>query len=273
MAKRKRTTTQAIIAKRLKEGRGKGTGANYKPWLTIQDVASLGRTARVLGMKTGRRHELLSQLEADCFEILDWAEHVVDIREQFPLLPLEETIEIAEQLGFAHPKDPKTGEQIVLTTDFHLTIQGSLGVFYTALTIKPSAELENPRVIEKFEIERCYYQKRNTSWRISTELDIPQVIVRNIKWFRNCYNLPSLSSSGLSDRDVIRAKRLLVELLNERKEPLTTITADCDDRLGFQPGQSLSLVRHMLARRELLVDISQPINPRKELLLLPAQSS
>ncbi len=40
MAKRKRTLTDKLIEKRIKEGRGQGIGADYKPWLTVQDVPS-----------------------------------------------------------------------------------------------------------------------------------------------------------------------------------------------------------------------------------------
>lgn len=41
MAKRKRTST---VEKWIKEGRGTGIGADYQPWLKIQDVSSLGRS-------------------------------------------------------------------------------------------------------------------------------------------------------------------------------------------------------------------------------------
>ena len=48
MSKRKRTSE---IEKWIKEGRGSGIGINYKPWLKIQDVSSLGRSTRLKGIK------------------------------------------------------------------------------------------------------------------------------------------------------------------------------------------------------------------------------
>ncbi len=39
-----------------KEGRGRGRGTSYKPWLTIQDVASHGRSHRIAGISNGRVH-------------------------------------------------------------------------------------------------------------------------------------------------------------------------------------------------------------------------
>ncbi len=41
-----------------------------------------------------------------------------DIREQFPLLPLAETIVIAEELGIKHPTIPKTNEPDGLIFNF-----------------------------------------------------------------------------------------------------------------------------------------------------------
>ena len=51
MSKRTRTSK---IEKWIKEGRGSGVGADYKPWLNIQDVSSLGRSTRLKGIKTNR---------------------------------------------------------------------------------------------------------------------------------------------------------------------------------------------------------------------------
>jgi hypothetical protein len=269
MAKRKRQTTQAVIEKRIEEGRGQGTGFNYKPWLTVQDVSSTGTCKRIKGLKTGRRHELLSQHEVRYFHILDWSPIVEDIQEQYPLLPLSETLEIAEKLGIGHPTDPKTQEPIVMTTDFYIAIRQSMGVSYQARTVKPSDQLENERTIEKFEIERQYWLTRNISWGIVTEREFPPVIAKNIDWISKRFDKDQLS---LSERQILDAKKLLIQWIAQRDEPLTEITGDCDDKLGLEPGDSLSVVRHMLARRELLIDLNQPINPRKRLVLLKAPS-
>jgi hypothetical protein len=46
--------TRLMKQKFLKDGRGRGEGAHYLPWLTIQDVPSSGRSTRALGSTTGR---------------------------------------------------------------------------------------------------------------------------------------------------------------------------------------------------------------------------
>lgn len=110
IAKRKRNID---INKRLKEGRGSGRVKDYKPWLP-----SLGRATRLKGIKTQRQYELLLGQERNYFYILDFLNIVEDIPEQYPLLPIEETILIANELGIEHSKNPETGEYNVMTTDF-----------------------------------------------------------------------------------------------------------------------------------------------------------
>ncbi len=161
MAKRKRSID---IDKMIKEGRGQGIGVEYKPWIRIQDVPSLGRSTRLKGIKTKRQHEFLSDMERNYFYLLEFSDSIVDIREQFPLLPLEDTILIAEELGLEHPKNPTTGESIVMTTDFFISIKNNNEFYEVARTIKAKDELMNRRILEKFEIERVYWQKRNIDW-------------------------------------------------------------------------------------------------------------
>jgi hypothetical protein len=105
------------IARFQKEGRGQGRGADYHPWLTIQDVPSQGRSHRLKGIKTGRVHHLLSDIERDIFYLFDWADAVTDIREQFPL-DRDITRRIADDLGVIHPRDVGSGTPLVMTTDF-----------------------------------------------------------------------------------------------------------------------------------------------------------
>ena len=75
-------------------------------------------------------------MERNYFYLTEYPDFVVDIREQFPLLPLEETIVIADELGIKHPTDSKTHEPIVMTTDFLLTVDKGEGLVELARTIK-----------------------------------------------------------------------------------------------------------------------------------------
>ena len=90
----------------IKDGRGQGEGTEYKPWLQIGDFSSQGCGHRIRDHITGCIHHLFSDLEANYYHILAWADAVIDIREQYPLLPRDATESIAEKLGYRHPKEP-----------------------------------------------------------------------------------------------------------------------------------------------------------------------
>ena len=106
MAKRNRGSSPKVNKRREKEGRGTGRGANYKPWLLILDVPSIGLATRDKGWITQREHHFMSKLEWQYFYLLEWSLIVTDIREQFPL-DLEETLAIAKSLGIPHPSNRK----------------------------------------------------------------------------------------------------------------------------------------------------------------------
>ena len=100
-------------AGKRREGRGKGHGADYKPWIKIREFNSAGTTANVVDWKHGRTTQLLSQGEEWYYYALRWDDNVLDIREQFPLFEPEDTVRIADSFGFKHPKDRST----TMTTD------------------------------------------------------------------------------------------------------------------------------------------------------------
>ena len=95
MSKRKTELTEKKIAEMEKEGRGQGTGEDYKPWINIQDFPSNGLATRER-VENKSHPPILSKLERDYFYVLEWNNIVVDIREQFPLTR-EDTWHIADE--------------------------------------------------------------------------------------------------------------------------------------------------------------------------------
>lgn len=128
-------------------------------------------------------------MERNYFYLTEYSGFIIDIREQFPLLSLEETLVIADELGIKHPVDPKMGEPIVMTTDFLLTVNKGEGRVELARTIKMKDELLKECILEKFEIERVYWEKRGVDWGIVMELEIPKTLARNISYIHDYYNI------------------------------------------------------------------------------------
>ena len=175
MAKRKRTNTHRGIEENynlIPHGKA------YKPFILIQDVPSLGRSSRLRGIKTGRQHEFLSDLERNYFMILEFSDFVLDIREQFQL-ELKETLLIAEDLGIKHPTHPVTKEPITMTSDFCITQKKGETTEDIIRTTKYKQDLIDRRVIEKFQIEKTYWQSKGIHWGIVTEDEVDRIYSQN----------------------------------------------------------------------------------------------
>lgn len=261
MSKRKRNLDQSKIEKMIKDGRGQGVGESYKPWILIQDVPSLGRSTRLRGIKTNRQHELLSDLERDCFYILEFADEVVDIREQFPLLPLEETLLICNELGIKHPRNPKTNEPIVMTTDFLVTTNMHNEVLDRALTVKYKDDLMDERVIEKFEVERRYWSSRNIEWGIVTEEEVNKTFAKNISFIHSYFDLRDIDSlKNIHPEDLIDLKIAYLKRFNMNNITLRTVSNIFDKDMLLEEGTGIVILKHLIINKIIEIDLSQPIS-------------
>lgn len=126
MRKRRRATPENVNAW-IRRGDGQGEGRNFRPFFHVRDVPSRGRSHILVGLRTGRTHHYLSDIEYNYHLLAEFASEVIDIREQFALLPWGETQSIASALRIRHPVYPCTHTPIVMTSDIVLTIAGSSG--------------------------------------------------------------------------------------------------------------------------------------------------
>lgn len=271
MAKRPRRYSESTTDKRTKEGRGHGRGAKYNPWVYTHDVPSKGRAWRTKGWKTERPHHLLSDLEHNYQLIKDWDPSVVDIREQYPLLPLEETLAIAEECNIRHPNvhhPTKRGVVIpvVMTTDFVLTISEGINTYDQARTLKYAKDLESQRTLEKLEIERRYWARRNIDWAIVTEHEISRVLAQNILILHK--HLTIEDRVALPEATIREAAAMLTSDVLQSTCSLSKIALECDEQLRLQPGTCLTIAYHLMATRQWKIDMFAPIQPGNRLILL-----
>lgn len=255
------------MSSRNRKQRGTGTGADYDPALHVMDVPSRGLSHRVLGWHTNRVHHLLSDLEYWFFLVMEWQREVTDFREQYPL-PLEETRVIADRLGVKHPTHPRTKALVQMTTDALVTVTRGHQIREVARTLKYADALASMRTLEKFEIERLYYQAHQMDWGIVTERDIPMILAKNVEFVHRARWVSACAP--LTEVEMKRVARTLKPEILKGTSPLRDLTSWCDDTLGFTDGTSLRVVRHMIANRHLPVDMGSPIKPTEPLTLLHA---
>lgn len=154
----------------------------YQTGIKIQDFPSKGRVSRIKGRTTGRLHHLLSDLETNIFYLLDYDEKVTDIKEHYPLLDLMDINVDLDNIDLKKFMNKKTGEQYIFTTSFVVTLQDINSERYLAITVKNESQLYKSTTLEKLEVERRYWSKKEIDWCIVTNRDIVIERVENIKW-------------------------------------------------------------------------------------------
>jgi len=264
MPRHNRHVNAKVIAKRKKEGRGRGAGASYKPWDRVQDLASSGRVSRVLGKTTGRQHEIQNKLHLKAFYAFEWSLKIIDIREGFPL-PLEQTIEIAEHHGLHHPCN-RNKEPIPITTSFLLTVKKGLEVHEEARSVVYANRLKSKTVIDRLEIQRQYWREKKSVWGLITENEIPDELVKNVEWAHPY--LYSAAFPSLKQEEAKRVISMLNHLALRGENTIAGIATECDRRLALESGMGLSVIRYLIANRHWLVDMNTLIKPGERLVLL-----
>lgn len=253
MAKHKRVWNEHQYRKYLAEGRGQGIMDDYKPWIQIQDFPSQGIVSRVKGHKTGRVHHLMSNLELEYFYLLDWSDKTQDIREQYPLENITETISIAETAGIRYPYDKASGFPYVMTSDFLITTGNGL----VARAIKPTRELEKTRVREKLEIERRYWQHQGIDWKLVTENEIPRTKVRNIQWLYSGEDVHDLIPDV---EQFCQCKEAFMELYDKGSYPIMVILLYIESDFRLEAGSGIAVFKVLVCENQITLDLNKEIN-------------
>ena len=252
-----RKFTEKSYQKMLKEKRGQGELEQYTPWIFASNVSSIGWKDRVFGVKIAREHHMLSQLESDYFHMAEFCPFVIDIREQYPL-PRGNTSLIAETLGITHPFDSSTGVKTVLTTDFLFTMKIRDKVFNLARTVKQAIDLENYRVIEKFEIERRYWKDQNISWGIVTDKEINkyEVFARNIINAREYYSIDKVEGlETLSSNEIKSITEKFKEKIIGCNVVVNEVAGKFQSEQGLGGGVGLAIYKNLIYHRQIEIDL------------------
>lgn len=252
----------------LKEGRGQGEKQNYKPWLTMQDFPTLGQNTRILGATTGRIHNFFSNLQLKYFYLLEWEESVVDIREHYPLLDINEVIIDQSDLKFEIFRDKETNEPYILSTSFFISIKESEGSCkHVARSVKAASELNKKITLEKLEIERRYWEAKGIEWSIVTNKEINSIRAKNIEWVHS--TLISTEFCGLNGDDLYDLSEGLFQRLICDKYAIRKLLSQYEQEYCLDPGTGILIFKYLIATRRVVIDMDKPINlsnPCKDLI-------
>lgn len=201
-------------------------------------------------------------MERNYFYYLDFADNVVDIREQFPLLPINETIMIAKELGIEHPKDPVTKEPIVMTTDFLIAFKEQNGdIVEKARTLKYKNDLLNKRVLEKFEIERLYFEKQEIDWGIVTEEEVDKTVSNFIADLYTYQYLSEIESFNEIDVESLEDMKLyFISQCTSYEGSIKSLCRNFDKNMNMSIGSGIAMFKHLIISKMININVFENID-------------
>jgi hypothetical protein len=174
---------------RIKQGKGVGKGAEYRPWLAVSDVPSEGTSSQISGILIDRPFDLLSELEATYFFLVERKRSTVDIRECWPILDIDRTLELCARLGVRHQYGGHYPAPF--TIDFLITelIDGQLQ--YRAASIKTPEDATDPEVRRRLSVEYLWCRDRGIPWKLVDTSKFDRKLLSTLRfmrtWFRHRY--------------------------------------------------------------------------------------
>jgi hypothetical protein len=235
----------------LREARGQGTGAAYRPWKRVDEGTSLGRCHRTASSKTGYRiHHLRSNLEYFAYLEYWWDEAVEDIREHYPLLPLQRTLDIARALGVRHPRNPRTAFWIPQTIDFLVTTREG----FRAAAVMEDADWHRPRTRQTSDIAQAFLAEEGIALEIVLASQLRTQRSRNLIWIYDAraaqMDPPILLSDTPMVGDMLRVVARTTGVSSRE------LARRMDGDWHAPVGTALALIRRLLAERILVTDIN-----------------
>ncbi len=243
--------TEALRERWIGQGRGLGSAAVYKTWIRVGEFPNKTNSFRVKSFVTGRVHHYFSAVEYRHHLLAEYL-GCCDIREGFPVHPISETIALAYETGIAHPDF--AGHMCSVTTDSLLTVDNGTEKYLLPRSIKWTSELRDPRTLEKLELERLAWARRGRKWELLTEIELPLVLEKNLRWLRGW----QAAKRAVPDSALLEG--FLVALaMQDLQQKLTVILDRAAIQLRISKMLSIFLFRYAAWNRKFDVDLYSPL--------------
>jgi hypothetical protein len=247
--------TEELIAERVKNGRGRGEGEHYLPWLYVQEFSSRGTQTRIPCMKFNRTIHTFSYLERALFLWTEFQPSFRGYKEQFAQ-DRGTTLGAAKMLGIRHPRYPRTGVPVVMTIDAVVTTRGQDGQDRLAgWDVKPERQLKKARVLEKLSLHKAYAGHVGMPHYLFTENSIHRNTIRNIDWIRMALQKDGEleMAAGLF---TWRQEAMLEQLAASRTTPsISQFCAQYDGANGLERGTGIRVMKLLLWAHRVQVNL------------------
>ena len=253
MGRGRKLESHSDFRRAIKSGYGIGNQNDYTPWLRAQDIPNIAFSDKIKGLTVQRVFHTLSPIEEQLFYQLDFQSSVVDIREQFPILPLDVSLLVAHLLEIEHPKLTKVKgtPTNVMTTDFLVTRKKGKKRYLSAYSVKPKDKMDDIRVVEKLEIERVVWQLLGVPFYIYIGSEKGRIRAKNIKWFTDPLRHGSEFNEAYESR--------VADEISEGFSSIEELTFLAMEKTDLDAIQAQNLIRTLFAKKILKTDLTDDL--------------
>ncbi len=183
---------------RIRRYRGIGSGSRYVPWLKVRDVPSRGTSMVSRGVFSGRTHHLLSELEAIYFYLLERRSGTTEIREQWPILDMDRTLELCAKFG-VRPRI-KNGYPEPFTIDFLITERINGRLTHRAASVKSPEDARDPGTRMRLAVEHAWCKDRGIPWTLVNTQRFDKTMLETLRFLRGWFRHQYAPNAALEDR-------------------------------------------------------------------------
>ncbi|WP_082221536.1 TnsA endonuclease N-terminal domain-containing protein [Herbaspirillum chlorophenolicum] len=256
----------SYLHKKIKKGRGIGSFDGYQPWIKKSDFGSSGSATTIQGIVVPRVHHVLSDLEHIYFMLLERLPNVIDIREQWPILHIDKTLQLCERFGVTHGYEGNAPTPF--TIDFLVTFETEGKKYYEAKSVKTPQDARDPKVRKRLQVEYQWCKLMSCPWALVKTDGFSgankKVVFENLnfirEWFKNRYEPDEEETREFIRffKTIYNPVRRMDELLERTAIGLRVTAATADN-----------LIRFAMWRDLLQVSLTERIELTRPLILRP----
>jgi hypothetical protein len=240
------------LRNRIKRGLGIGQGLQYQSFLSVRDVPSKGHTHTIQGSKIPRRFLLLSDFEATHFLLRERDPNVIDIRENFPILDIDWTMEACARLGIRHHY--KNGYPFPCTLDFVISMVGEIPERVETVKVPNDAANEEVRKRLSVEANWCRSRPKVPYVLVDTSAYVSKQLLSTLLFMR-AWTLQRYESDGRREAAFERA----YSSAHERNAPLTELMQNVAKTMRIQEHLALDMFRFCAWHDQIPVSLKHPL--------------
>lgn len=173
---------------------------------------------------------------------------------------------VAKALGIRHPTYPGTNIPCVMTIDLLATVHRPRDTVHIGIDCKTRDQVEDPRVLEKLELNRAILAETGSLHVIFFDSLIPKQLIRNLRWINSGRANPKELlpyPDSLTEVTERMYRHLSSTVFDDR--PLRVVCEEFDEASSQQPGTGLRAAKLLIDSYRLDVDLNAPDLPDRPL--------